>query len=148
MFDWINVVCWNKQHMVANSHTKYQSVHDVFRSYNTFHYACVINIQRSEDVGPFQLKTLLVGCLSTVCMLTPLQFLYHPVYHIITYKVYIILFLLLHNVYTRYHLLLKFILWYLWTNKKTAGENINKYSKSNLRCPSIRSFPDWEVRMI
>jgi len=67
-------VCWDKQHMVANSHTKYQSVNDVFRSYNPFHYACVFNIQRSKDVGPFQLKTLLLGCFSTACMLTPLQF--------------------------------------------------------------------------
>jgi len=96
--------------MVANSHSKYQSVHDVFRSYNTFHYAFVFNIRRSEDVGPFQLKTLLVRCFSTACMLTPLEFLYHPVYHIITYKVYIILFLPLHNVHSRYRLLLKFIL--------------------------------------
>ena len=133
--------CWNKQHMVTNSHTKYQSVHDDFRSYNTFHYACVFNIQRSEDVGSFQLKLCLSDVsLQHVCS-HHCSFLYHPVYHIVTYKVYIILFLLLHNVYTRYHLLLKFILWYLWRNKKRVGKNIDKYSKSNLICPSIRSCP-------
>jgi len=101
--------------MLANSHTKYQSVHDVFGSYNTFHYARVFNSQRSEDVGPFQLKLYLsVVSLQRVCS-HHCSFLYYLVYHIIIYKVYIILFLLLRYVYTRYHLLLKFILWYLWS---------------------------------
>ena len=96
--------------MVANSHTKYQSVQNVFRSYNTFYYACAFNIQRSEDVGPFQLKLYLLDVSLQHACSHNCSFLYHPVYSIITYKVYIMHFILSHNVYTRYSLLLKFIL--------------------------------------
>ena len=92
MLVWINVVCWYKQNMVANSHTKNQSVQNVFRSHNTFYYACAFNIQRLEDVGPFQLKLYLLDVSLQHACSHHCSFLYHPVYNIITYKVYIYYF--------------------------------------------------------
>jgi hypothetical protein len=60
-----------------------------------------------------------------------------------TCRTYKILYLTLHNMYTRYHILYRFSLWYMWRNKK---ENVNYWIKKCSHSSALIFHLSWISR--